>query len=62
MVADRGEPFDSGQASHRPLPSSLHQARPGGLGLRLVKAMSDKIDYLVLKDRNELRIAMHWST
>jgi anti-sigma regulatory factor (Ser/Thr protein kinase) len=62
MVADRGEPFDSGQASHRPLPSSLEQARPGGLGLRLVKAMSDCMDYRVLEGHNELRITMHWPT
>jgi len=60
VVVDRGEPFDSGQASLRPLPGSLEQARPGGLGLRLVKAMSDRMDYRVLEGRNELRITVHW--
>lgn len=59
VVADRGEPFDSDQASLRPLPSSLEQARPGGLGLRLVKAICDGLVYRALEGRNELRITMH---
>lgn len=61
MVADRGAPFDSGQASLRPLSGSLEQASPGGLGLRLVQAFSDGLDYRVLEGRNELRITMHWA-
>ena len=61
VVSDRGEPFDSGQASPKPLPGSLEEARPGGLGLRLVKAFSDGMVYRVLEGRNELTITMHWS-
>ena len=61
VVSDRGEPFDSGQASPRPLPGSLEEARPGGLGLRLVKAFSDGMVYRVLEGRNELTITMHWT-
>jgi anti-sigma regulatory factor (Ser/Thr protein kinase) len=61
VVCDRGEPFDSGQASIRPLPGSLEQARPGGLGLLLVKSFSDGMDYRVLEGRNELIITMHWT-
>lgn len=60
VVADRGEPFDSGQAGVKPLPGSLNEASPGGLGLRLVKAFSDGMAYRALDGRNELRIAMHW--
>ena len=61
LVSDRGEPFDSGRASLRPLPGSLEQARPGGLGLRLVKAFSDDMGYRVLEGGNELTITMHWT-
>ena len=61
VVSDRGEPFDPGQVSLRPLPGNLEQARPGGLGLRLVKAFSDGMVYRVLEGRNELTITMHWT-
>lgn len=60
LVADGGEPFDSGQAGVKPLPGSLEQASPGGLGLRMVRAFSDAMAYRVLEGRNELRIALHW--
>lgn len=61
VVCDRGEPFDSGQADLRPLPGSLEQASPGGLGLLLVKTFCDELHYRVLEGRNELRISMHWT-
>jgi serine/threonine-protein kinase RsbW len=61
VVCDRGEPFDSGQADLRPLPGSLEQASPGGLGLLLVKTFCDELHYRVLEGRNELRIANHWT-
>lgn len=61
VVCDRGEPFDSGQASLKPMPDSLAKASPGGLGLRLVKAFSDGMAYQALDGHNELRIAMHWT-
>jgi anti-sigma regulatory factor (Ser/Thr protein kinase) len=61
VVSDRGEPFDSGQASPKPLPGSLEEARPGGLGLRLVKAFSDDMVYRVFEGRNELRISINWT-
>ncbi len=61
VVSDSGKPFDSGQVSLKPMPDSLGEASPGGLGLRLVKAFSDGMAYRVLDGRNELRIAMHWT-
>ena len=61
VVSDRGEPFDSGQAGVKPIPGSLDEASPGGLGLRLVKAFSDGLAYRVVDGRNELRISMHWT-
>jgi anti-sigma regulatory factor (Ser/Thr protein kinase) len=62
VVSDRGEPFDSGQARLKPLAASLEQATPGGLGLRLLKAFSDAMEYRVHEGRNDLTIAMHWSS
>ncbi|MEA5423543.1 ATP-binding protein [Synechococcus sp. CCY9202] len=61
VVSDRGAPFDSSQASSKPIPGSLEEATPGGLGLRLVKAFSDEMSYRMLDGHNELRIVMHWS-
>lgn len=62
LVADRGQPFDSAKASIKSLPGSLEEATPGGLGLRLVKAFCDGLDYRVLDGCNELRITMRWSS
>lgn len=61
LISDAGLPFDSGQARVKPLPGSLGEATPGGLGLRLVRAFTDAMDYRVLEGRNELRIEMHWT-
>jgi anti-sigma regulatory factor (Ser/Thr protein kinase) len=60
VVMDRGEPFDSPQASLKPLPTSLGASSPGGLGLRLVKTFSDAMAYQVQNGHNELRIELHW--
>jgi len=61
VVCDQGEPFDSGQVDPRPLPGSLEQASPGGLGLLLVRTFCDGMHYRVQEGRNELRITMHWT-
>jgi anti-sigma regulatory factor (Ser/Thr protein kinase) len=60
-ISDGGLPFDPLVASDKPLPSSLSEASPGGLGLRLVRAYTDGMAYRVLEHRNELSIEMHWS-
>jgi anti-sigma regulatory factor (Ser/Thr protein kinase) len=61
VISDAGLPFDPGQARLKPLPGSLAEASPGGLGLRLVEALTDAMAYQVMHDRNELRIEMHWT-
>jgi anti-sigma regulatory factor (Ser/Thr protein kinase) len=61
QVSDGGLPFDPLMATDKPLPASLRDASPGGLGLRLVRAYSDGMAYRVLEDRNELSIEMHWA-
>ena len=62
VISDGGLPFDPVVASDKPLPASLSEASPGGLGLRLVRAYTDGMAYRVLEDRNELSIEMHWTT
>jgi anti-sigma regulatory factor (Ser/Thr protein kinase) len=61
VISDAGIPFDSGRAGVKPLPGSLAESSPGGLGLRLVQAFADAMAYRVLDGRNELRIEMHWT-
>lgn len=61
VISDAGVPFNPLVVSDKPLPASLGEASPGGLGLRLVRAYTDGMAYRVLADRNELSIEMHWS-
>lgn len=61
VISDGGVPFDPLVACDKPLPASLGEASPGGLGLRLVRAFSDGMAYRVLEECNELSIEMHWS-
>jgi anti-sigma regulatory factor (Ser/Thr protein kinase) len=61
VISDAGVPFDPLVVSDKPLPASLDEASPGGLGLRLVRAYTDGMAYRVHEDRNELSIEMHWS-
>ena len=61
VVCDGGRPFDPLVVSDKPLPATLGEASPGGLGLRLLRAYTDAMDYRVLENGNELRLEMHWS-
>jgi serine/threonine-protein kinase RsbW len=60
VVGDGGEPFDPLAFSPRPVPRSLEQAEPGGLGLVMLRSFSDELDYRRADGRNELRIGVHW--
>ena len=61
VISDGGAPFDPLEARDKPLPASLSEASPGGLGLRLVRAYTDDMAYQVLEDRNDLWIEIHWT-
>lgn len=59
-ITDSGTAFDLEDYVPRPTPDSLLAAQPGGLGLKMMRAFSDDLDYCRFQDRNELRITIHW--
>lgn len=60
-LRDHGAPFDP--LSHRPedRPKSLQETTPGGLGLVLVRKVSDAVEYQRTSSANVLTITMNWS-
>ncbi len=56
VVEDRGEAFDPLAAAPRALPASLEAARPGGLGLRLLRHYCRDIAYAREDGVNRLRL------
>jgi anti-sigma regulatory factor (Ser/Thr protein kinase) len=59
-ISDGGPPFDPLSFSHRPLPSTLQEAEPGGLGLLLVNRFMDECSYRREGDRNVLKLGIRW--
>ena len=57
-ISDEGPPFDPQSFSHRPLPRSLQEAEPGGLGLLLVNRFMDECSYRWEGDRNVLKLVI----
>jgi serine/threonine-protein kinase RsbW len=44
-IADDGEPFDPSTYPKAGLPRTLDEARPGGLGLHILRTSADVVDY-----------------
>lgn len=61
LIRDAGVEFDPTQASIQPGPKKLMDAQPGGLGLIMMRSNCDAMTYCRTKDRNELRLSVHWS-
>jgi anti-sigma regulatory factor (Ser/Thr protein kinase) len=59
-ISDGGPPFDPLSFSHRPLPRTLQEAEPGGLGLLLVNRFMDECSYRREGDRNVLKLGIRW--
>ncbi|KEF41381.1 MAG: hypothetical protein ER33_11715 [Cyanobium sp. CACIAM 14] len=59
-ICDAGEAFDPLSVSHGPLPRSLQEAEPGGLGLLLVRRFMDELGYERADGRNVLRMGVYW--
>ncbi len=59
-ISDAGPPFDPLSFSHRPLPRSLQEAEPGGLGLLLVNRFMDECSYRREGDMNVLKLGIRW--
>lgn len=59
-VSDGGAAYNPLAAPLKPLPGSLAEANPGGLGLRLIRKMSDVLHYSCNDGRNQLTFGVHW--
>jgi len=60
-VSDGGVPFDpSTREDFAPHSTSLADAVPGGLGLRLIRNFSDDLSYRHSQGRNHLTIRVGW--
>jgi anti-sigma regulatory factor (Ser/Thr protein kinase) len=59
-VLDSGPAFDMTAAEPGVLPMSLSDADPGGLGLTMIRNLSDSLSYRRLDGRNELVFGVRW--
>ena len=61
-VSDAGPPFDSTLASTHARPASLAEAKPGGLGLLLLRSFSDHLGYRYSNGHNHLNFGVRWAS
>ncbi|MCA6379635.1 MAG: ATP-binding protein [Cytophagales bacterium] len=55
-IIDDGSMFDINQYQEQELDSLVHEKRKGGLGIRLVKSIMDKVEYLREDGKNICRL------
>lgn len=55
-IIDDGSVFDINQFLEPELGNLVHQKRKGGLGIRLVKAIMDNVEYLIRDEKNVCRL------
>lgn len=55
-IIDDGKTFDINQFAEPDLGNLVHEKRKGGLGIRLVKSIMDKIEYQKLGEKNVCRL------
>ncbi len=55
-IEDSGRPFDPVRSPEWPLPASLEQATPGGLGIRFVRASAARITHQRAGDTNRTTV------
>ena len=60
-LLDSGLPFDPVGAGVKERPTRLADAEPGGLGLLILKSLSDRLSYRRTNDQNELKFSVIWS-
>ncbi|MFY9509546.1 MAG: ATP-binding protein, partial [Rubrivivax sp.] len=56
QFSDDGRPFDPGQHVQADRPATLAQARPGGLGLHLVRRFARSITHWRAEGRNHVQV------
>lgn len=59
-VSDAGEAFDPLVIEPRRAPSTLADAKPGGLGVPLLRRFADELDYRRVDGRNQLTFGVRW--
>ncbi len=59
-VYDSGPAFDATSVHPGELPATLDEAEPGGLGLRMIRNLSDSLSYWHDKGHNELTFGVRW--
>ena len=62
-IIDDGTVFDINQFNEPSLNNIIHEKRKGGLGIRLVKTIMDKVEYVQSKNKNVCRLVkkVHFS-
>lgn len=55
-IIDDGTVFDINQFSEPSIDNIIHEKRKGGLGIRLVKTIMDKVEYEHSKNKNVCRL------
>ncbi|QLH32818.1 MAG: ATP-binding protein [Cyclobacteriaceae bacterium] len=55
-IVDNGSVFNINEFHEPDLDNLVHQKRKGGLGIRLVKAIMDKVEYLKRDEKNVCRL------
>ena len=60
IVSDIGVPFDPFAAPHKQRPKTLTEAKPGGLGLVMIRSISDNLSYRYSDGRNQLTFSVRW--
>ncbi len=56
-IMDSGIPFNPLQFTPKPLPKSLDEVVPGGLGVGIIQRMSDRLDYEFEEGQNVLTLS-----
>ena len=59
-VSDTGIAFNPLLVAEKPLPKTLDEAAPGGLGLVMIRRFSDWLDYRHEEGRNHLTFGTRW--
>ena len=58
-IIDDGSVFNINEFQEPELGNLIHQKRKGGLGIRLVKAIMDDVEYLKRDNKNVCRLTKH---
>lgn len=59
-ITDAGIAFDPTRAAVAPRPGSLAEARPGGLGIPMMRSYAERIGYTRAGERNHLTFMVTW--